>query len=389
MPQTTVSILTPPGAGAIGVIRLQGVDAVRVAARVFLPKTGSLSAVNEDGRLRFGRVVDGEEILDEGIGCVSSSGGTPIVDLCVHGGTRVIERVLSTAEKHGATPCSLCAVEVWGASSLIEQEALDDLVAAKTSRTARFLIRQRVLLPRTLRALATPDAPMDLVRNELNRMLAGYSAARRMIDGVTIVIVGPTNSGKSTLFNRLVGRPAAIVSDIEGTTRDWVTENAEIDGVPVTLIDTAGQRATDDLLEELAIAGGADIARRADVIISMLDCSQSTPESIFPGDAHLDVTRILFVASKSDLAPAWDIEELVKHHPAVKRQFLRISAATGDGMDELTARLVHEIDCNSDLDHLPVFFTDRQAIGVEKILNAVGNIENRLVQGLVAELLGV
>src|SRR5262245_56957720 len=123
MHPTSVSVLTPPGAGAIGVIRLRGSDAVRVADEVFQTKAGSLARNGEVDSLRFGRVIDDGEVIDEGLASVDSANGIEFVDLCVHGGIRVIERTLDAAEKRGATAVSLGISDVWGTINRIESEA--------------------------------------------------------------------------------------------------------------------------------------------------------------------------------------------------------------------------------------------------------------------------
>src|SRR5262249_20695020 len=163
-------------------IRLQGPNAARVAGEIFQSKGNSLVRNGEHGRLHYGEIVDGVEVFDEGLLCVDSARGIEFVDLCVHGGTRVIERILNAAERHGATALSLDISAVWSAKNRIESEALESLVNAKTTRSARFLIRQKVALPQAILALTSQNYSFDHVRAELTRLVGAYPSVRRLID---------------------------------------------------------------------------------------------------------------------------------------------------------------------------------------------------------------
>lgn len=398
---TFTILLTPPGAGAIAVIRLVGPDAARIADQAFIPKGGKhvsqsvetpadartaapppsaggpssagarILSYTEEGRLRYGHISDGEEIIDDVIACRLMHAGQPAVEICAHGGIRVVERVLSLFEKLGAPfrEDPQTALRVWSPRNAIQAEALAAMSAAKTERALRFSAVQQRHLSQRLQELseqcvAAPQAALT----EIHRMLSSFGPARALLSGWTIAIIGPPNSGKSTLFNQLVGRTRAVVSPRAGTTRDWVEEEIEIDGLPVRLIDTAGRHETADQLEREAMHAGSGIVRGADVIIVLLDqCAPLPPNlTILPplllGEAPaLRATPALgsaciLTANKSDLPPAWQLPDV----PLQTAHRIRISATSGTGVTEL-ARLAASLSGVDKLrDDGLALFTERQ-----------------------------
>ena len=163
---------------------------------------------------------------------------------------------------------------VWHCPSIIDCEAIHALCAAQTERAVRFLAYQKGALVPAIEAVACQcEADPNKGRDALSRLKSDWPAARFLLEGARVVLTGPPNSGKSTLFNRLAGRTAAVVSDSAGTTRDWVCENIEMAGVPIELVDTAGRRPTDDSLELAAIRAGRGQAERADIRLVVIDAS--------------------------------------------------------------------------------------------------------------------
>ena len=170
----------------------------------------------------------------------------------------------------------------------------------------------------------------------------GFETAKRLIEGVTVALVGPPNGGKSTLFNRLVGRSAALVSARAGTTRDWVSAQVDIAGVPITLIDTAGRADPITPLERGAIAAGRRIGEEADLALLVLDGSAPWPDGPdLLAEYGVGVLHYVLVINKLDLAPAWDpAMELI---PGLEGggATVRVSAGTGAGIDQLVGAVMH------------------------------------------------
>jgi len=375
-------LLTPSGAGAIAVIRVVGPDAPMVVSEIFRGKgTTRLTGAFAD-QLLYGLVVDGEEVIDDVLVSRAApmvvgetESAFPAVDISCHGGVRVVERILKTLESRGVVvgKDKETTQVAWAAHTLIEREAIDAIAKAKTERAVRFAARLRTQLVPRLRELAdliTGDP--TAVRSELRTLMAGYSAARVLLDGATVALVGPPNSGKSTLFNRLVGRTAAVTSPIPGTTRDWIAEWVEIDGVPVNLIDTAGRREAVDTFEREAVEYGELRARSADVTLVVLDGSRDFGDA---GRGVLLATSTaqsrLVVANKSDLGLIWAEADLRMTQPSCSSELVCASAITGAGMDEL-CRMVFRMLGLAAFDGMRAyFFTERQVQDAEAALGAV------------------
>jgi tRNA modification GTPase len=219
-------------------------------------------------------------------------------------------------------------------------------------------------------------------------MVAGFEMGHRLLDGATVVLLGPPNSGKSTLFNQLVGRSAVIVSPQAGTTRDWVAESIEMAGAPVTLVDTAGQSGTPDLVEGQAMEAGRGIGKTADLCLLVLDGSKPVPPAT---QALRDVTtlarRRLVVANKLDLGRAWDESVALGEHGLPAGGLIRVSATEGTGVEQLAERIASLAGFGPWSDPQPCLFTERQVrIATEALMQlprhraaAASIIEERLI----------
>lgn len=397
---TRVMLLTPPGSGAIGVIRVRGPDAFRFVRAVFRPKSiASLAEVAFDGgRIRYGQVMSGDESIDDVLVSRDESAGEPSFDLTAHGGIRVLERLLATFEEKGAAIIQSSVSErtvhrseagreasmndAWSAKDLIEAEVLDALMRARTTRTVKFLASQRVVLPRALEA-ADPLSRKDpqAARAVLVGILERATAATSLVQGVTVAFVGPPNSGKSTLFNRVVGRACSLVSPRAGTTRDWVSEAIEIEGVPVTLVDTAGRHDGADTLEHRAVEAGAAVARQADLLVWVLDASlenSNTGCELMRLSAAAGAT--LVALNKVDRVSPAQIEALRSRVGREAVGVVATSAVRGDGLGELVRRIVSQSGLSSFSDSEPAAFTERQRLLLARLLDPPGDCIESIIR---------
>lgn len=389
-------LLTPPGAGAIAVIRVVGVDAPVLVSEIFRSKDATALSAEIGDRLLYGRVIDGDEVIDDVLVSLAKStsagiptGLGPAVDISCHGGVRVVERILQALESRGVTIRDDAGTTLlaWPARNVVEREALEAVAAAKTGRAVRFAARLRThLVPHLDKLVDRFAADPSAARRELEALLAGHPAARVLLDGATVALVGPPNSGKSTLFNRLVGRTAAVTSPIPGTTRDWVAESIEIEGVPVTLIDTAGRRRTNEVLERLAVERGISRIQSADVILLILDASKNLENAekevlaaMRTGSPHV------IVANKSDLEPAWSRADLQGIQPSIPSELVRVSAITGLGCSDLLQRLLARLGVGGFDDSRVCLFTERQACIAYRALSAVASDAGDMIR---TELIG-
>jgi len=394
-----VVVLTPPGAGAIGVVRVVGPDAVSLVNHAFLPASGGGLSTDQGDRLRYGHFVDGTETIDDVIVSVATRHeGVWAVDICGHGGVRVMERILLTFERLGVSVGEFAdAIELaWPTGSVIEHEVIEALTRAKTERAVRFLAWQRENLLVELEAVASLcRSDPTVARLRLKAVADGYRIARTLIEGATVALIGPPNSGKSTLFNRLIGRPATIVSPLPGTTRDWVAEAAEMEGVPITLVDTAGRWDSADPLERQAVEAGRRAVERAEVRLLLIDGSQPLLQ---PGEELLKSSRswdgCLTVITKADAGSAWKSWEGTGGQAASgtrgngTRHTISISAQTGAGCDGLVSTILEVLGFRGWVERVPSLFTARQAATAEDVLSVLPRDATAAQQRLERSLIG-
>jgi len=355
--------LTPTGPAGIAVVRLCGPDAPAILRTVFRPRRPSDLQTWPEQQLRFGRIVDGDETVDEAIVAVrpSPAGGT-CVDLSIHGGRRVTERVIELLGRHGARilPAQAAWADAWPAKSYLHREAYALMPEAQTRRAAAWLLRQPELLREALESIrrcAREDVPS--ARERIRDLLATFGPAQRMLYGFRAAIIGPPNAGKSTLANALCGRHRILVSDTPGTTRDYVTEPAAIQGVPVTLVDTAGLRQTTDPVEREAVRRALDQAAEADLRLIVVDGSVAPGrESLECLEAFPPLGRELLVVNKCDLGGAFDPEAF----SAWRGAYVRVSAARGDGLENLGRRMLETWGIGPEFDRRAAVFTGRQCV---------------------------
>lgn len=361
---TIVAIATPAGRGGLGVVRISGPDACEVASRMLMRSTPLAPRYATFTRVRRSRAGD-EHPVDEVIAtwfpAPRSYTGEHVVELSTHGSPVVLREVLNSAVDAGARLARpgefTLRAFVNGKIDLVQAEAVADLIDAVTPLQARVAFDQ---LDGTLTAkIAALDAQLlDLVARleasldfpdegyhfiepqtiecsvtrviaELDDLLTTGARGRVIRDGATVVITGRPNVGKSSLFNALLGHARAIVTETAGTTRDLVTETCDIDGLKVTLVDTAGVRETSDRIELEGVWRSARARQVADLVVVVLDGS----EVLTDDDARLlcettAATRVV-VANKTDQPAAWRRDDAVS-----------VSAARGDGIDTLRRAIV-------------------------------------------------
>jgi tRNA modification GTPase len=353
----------PPA--AIAVVRICGSRAgaalERLIGRVPPPRQVALARVRDP---MSGEVID--EALALWFPGPHSETGEDMAELQLHGGHAVIAAVLDALGKvEGCRPAEAGeftrrAFEN-GRLDLTEVEGLADLIAAETSAQRRQAFRQLKGLigdraeawrQKIIEALALVEARIDFsdeadvpqgliapalqaaaeLRDEIAAALSASRRGERLRDGLVVAIAGPPNAGKSTLLNRLARREAAIVSPYPGTTRDVIEVHLDLDGYPVTLLDTAGMRASDDPVEQEGVHRARKRAAGADLVLWVTDASANGGgEAVDKTFANSDVWP---VRNKIDLA----VQKLCKNESASARIF-EISAATGTGIDDLVAAL--------------------------------------------------
>ncbi len=369
---TIVALSTPRGRGALAVIRLSGPEAIAIARQ--------MSGVGFEARhatlTRLSRPADGGELDQVLLTCFpapNSLTGEDVVEISCHGSPAVVRSIIDTTLQLGAVLAgpgefTLRAVAN-GKINLAQAEAIRDLIAAQTDAAVKQASRQLngelsvaispfkeqlvevIVLLESALEFVEDDLPAFRV-DEIERALASvsggveilgksYSAGRLLQEGIRVAITGRPNVGKSSLFNSLVERERAIVTDIPGTTRDTLTEAIDLEGIPVILTDTAGLRETTDGIETLGIERTRRAMGDADLVLVVIDGS----DELGPSDQELldqtSNTRRLIVLNKSDL-PAFN----TSMYCADAAQGINVSAKTGEGLATLRTAILSSLSSN-------------------------------------------
>lgn len=362
---TRAAILTPLAQGGIAVLHVVGPQAVELTARLFRPRSGG-PPKPDARRLHYGHIVAEGEIVDEVlvrlVPAHHEPSGEPRVEVNCHGGVVAVQRVLACFLRRGAQAAEAEALLAARAGSRLAAEATRALLEAPTPLGAETLLAQ---LDGALgRALARlPWDPPRKAADALRGLLATERLGRALWQPPRVVLVGPANAGKSTLFNALAREDRVIVSPTPGTTRDAVAAEVAFGGIPLWLTDTAGHRPPGSALEEQAIARSRAAAADADLVLLVLDGSEALPAPL-PDLLAQTPERRLLVVNKADIGLApWTRQA---------RDALVVSASQGDSLDELARRIVEALvgDIPSQPGR-PVVFTARQADHLREALAAL------------------
>jgi tRNA modification GTPase len=360
---TIVAIATPPGRGALGVVRLSGPRALDLAG-TFLDR----GAVLQPRQATFARVRREEctGALDEVVATFfpapHSYTGEHVVEITGHGSPVLLRAVVQRALAAGARLAEpgefTLRAFLNGKRDLVQSEAVADLIEAATPLQARVAFDQlegtltkRIaaldarlfdLIARLEASLDFPDegyhfidtshaaAGMSDLIDAIDRLLAGAAAGRMIREGATVVIAGRTNVGKSSIFNCLAGSERAIVTSIAGTTRDLVTEAVDVEGVAVTLVDTAGWRNTGDLVESEGVTRGMHARTVSDLVIVVIDGSEPITD---------DDQRVLDDTAQMRRIVVINKRDQPRRVRMIADDEISLSARTGDGLEVLRTRL--------------------------------------------------
>jgi len=348
---TIAAIATPPGEGAIAMVRISGPDVAPILARIFQSSAKTVAA----RQATFGKIYDGDEVLDQVLVTTfrapASFTGEDMAEITCHGGILLAARILENVLRSGARAADAGEFSQRaffnGKIDLTRAEAIMDIISARTAPALRAAAHQLegrlgkeilALRDTVLEVVAHIEAWIDFPEEGIDpltghnllakinaalerteRLLSTADEGRILREGIRVAIVGLPNAGKSSLLNRLLGMDRAIVSEVPGTTRDTIEESACLRGILFRLTDTAGLRETNDPVEREGVARSGRAMESADLVLHIFDASATTPP------APLNDREIL-VANKCDLLPSGS----KKHTGAIL-----VSSLTGEGFDAL------------------------------------------------------
>jgi len=383
------AVMTGKGTGAISTVQVFGDSAEDIIKKIFKPK-GTKPAILKPGKICLGSICEGSKTIDHvAIGCEEANSFA----INCHGNPLIVADIMQLLQLHGAR---LITAEELLAKTLTAQKPINTIALeakltqpkAKTIQGAKIIANQieEGLSRKIAEWLQNINAiSLKQITADAERILETSRTAKLIIAGCKMVIAGPPNTGKSTLLNYLCGKQKAIVTDIKGTTRDWVSARCQIDSLSVELIDTAGldekpSTAFKNTIEKKSQRKTNEILQEADLVLLVLDNSQTTEQLDGRLLEKIAEKKILTVLNKSDLPTKFDAGKL----PQILGTTLQISAKAGTGIENLLKKIRQICGiANFDL-QAAVCITSRQENIVKQLKNAKSRSE---AASIITELL--
>jgi tRNA modification GTPase len=394
---TIVAIATPRGRGALGVVRLSGPEALAIALSLLGRERPLAARRSTFARVNLRQTGVSDQVVVTWFPAPASYTGDSCVEISAHGASIVLDGIVSEAVARGARRAGpgefTLRAFVHGRMDLTQAEAVADLTAAVTPRQAHAAFEQLEgrlgaaidgLSARVLDLAASLEASLDFpeegyhfaeraataaavggVRAEIEALLAGAKAGALLRDGATVVVTGRPNTGKSSLFNALLRVERAIVSHEAGTTRDVLIESFDLNGLRVTLIDTAGRRVSSDAVEAEGVRRAERAVAAGDLEVLVLDGSEALREEDRQLLALRPAARIVAV-NKSDLPEAWGLGVLGEERA------VRVSALTGDGLADLARSIENALGAGAPGRDVPPVTNARHAELLVRANEALG-----------------
>ncbi len=376
--QTIAAISTAVSESGIGIVRMCGSQAIEIADKVYRGKKEKRLISQKTYTIHYGYILDGDEIIDEVLVMLmrgpKTFTGEDTIEINCHGGVYVVNRVLDTLIKNGAGPAEpgefTKRAFLNGKMDLSQAEAVIDVIQSENEYALQSSITQlrggiknkisdvrKEILYHTAFIESALDDPehisvdgygeklkgiLENLMKEIKKMIDSSSSGRIIKEGINTVILGKPNAGKSSLLNTLLGEDRAIVTDIAGTTRDILQEHIRLQGISLNIVDTAGIRDTEDVIEKIGVDKAVQYAKESDLIIYVIDSSIDLDENDFSILSLLQEKKSVILLNKSDLDKVIDFNKIRDKYLEINstiKEFdipvIDISARNGQGIDIL------------------------------------------------------
>lgn len=419
---TIAAISTPRGEGGIGIVRISGNNALDILEKIFKPKSGKAIKGLRNYSINYGHIFDGKTLVDEVLVSIMKAPNTytreDIVEINCHGGFVIIEKVLEVVLKNGARIAEIGEFTrrafLNGRIDLTQAEAVIDLIHGKTEKSVSLSLNQlrgdlkeqiehlkklvldvaahiNVVLDYPEEGIDDP-LPEHLVENlqevldTTDRLIRSYDKGKMIKEGIKTAIVGKPNVGKSSILNSVLKEERAIVTHVAGTTRDVIEEVVNLKGIPLVLVDTAGIRKTDDLVENIGVEKSKKLIESADLILFVVDGSRPLDEEDMKIHEAIKAEKVIGILNKIDIKEDIDLSPLTKIS-----KWLEISAIKNQGIDEMEEEIYrHIIDENIEDSSQKITITNvRHKSALEKTKQSIENIFETIESGLPMDLMAV
>ncbi|AFK85573.1 MULTISPECIES: tRNA uridine-5-carboxymethylaminomethyl(34) synthesis GTPase MnmE [Thermoanaerobacterium] len=367
---TIAAISTPIGEGGISIIRISGSDAIKIVSGIFKSKRNVDLRNVKSHTVHYGFIYDAEndEIYDEVLVNVMKSPHTytkeDVVEINCHGGYIPSKRILELVLKNGARLAEpgefTKRAFLNGRLDISQAEAVIDIIRSKTDLSNKYALMQLngsvkekitkikndlvALIAHIFALMDFPEEDVELLNDgelidginnsirEIDEILKTSEKGRIVREGLNTAIIGKPNVGKSSLLNALLNENRAIVTDVPGTTRDIIEEHLSIKGIPINLIDTAGIRQTDEIVEKIGVERSREAIDKADLIIFVFDNSRPIEKDDYEILKLIENKKVLYILNKIDLPSAIDMDEVYKLSGG---RYVRLSSVTKEGLETL------------------------------------------------------
>lgn len=420
---TIAAIATGMNNAGIGIIRISGEDSFDIALKIFFNKSGKKFKKLESHRVYYGFIKDGDETVDEvlliALRSPKSFTMEDTVEIDCHGGNIVMRRILNTVIKNGARPAEpgeyTKRAFLNGRIDLSEAEAVIDVINSKNNYSLINSVKQltgklyekisglrneiKYEIAYIESALDDPEhydldgyyddleiKTKDII-NELNILKKSFKEGKIIKEGLSTVIIGKPNVGKSSLLNILTGEESAIVTDIAGTTRDIIEQNIMINNLSLRLIDTAGIRDTEDIIEKIGVEKTYKYANEADLILMLIDSSVSLDDSDIEIIKYIDDKNCIILLNKSDLPVKTTIEDVNKY---TGKTVMQISSKDETGIKEFKEKIEEMfISGNTGYNDEIVITNERHLYLIDKTTESLNMVLDGINQKLPEDLISI